>query len=68
MGAGAGMRQDPAAAVGERECAPEITCLERADSGPLEIDVMQRFGGKGDPARVGGQMSPLSARMVSPPS
>ncbi|WP_244486322.1 hypothetical protein [Bradyrhizobium viridifuturi] len=68
MGAGARMRQDPAAAVGERECAPEITRLERPDSGALEIDVVERFGRKGDVARVGGQMSPLSAGMVSPPS
>ena len=68
MGAGARMRQDPATAVGERECATEITCLERRDSGPLEIDVVERSGGEGDPARVGGQMSPLSARMVSSPS
>ncbi|MCC8954811.1 hypothetical protein H8B02_15605 [Bradyrhizobium sp. Pear77] len=68
MSARARMRQDPAAAVGERECATEITCLERSNGGSLEIDVVERFGRKGDPARVGGQMSPLSARMVSPPS
>ncbi|WP_125459158.1 hypothetical protein [Bradyrhizobium elkanii] len=68
MGAGARMRQDPAAAVGERERQAEITRLERPDSGPLEIDVVERFGRKGDPARVGRQMAPLSARMVSLPS
>ncbi|WP_342722990.1 hypothetical protein AAFG07_27760 [Bradyrhizobium sp. B097] len=68
MGARARMRQDPAAPVGERECAAEITCLERSNGGSLELDVVERFGRKGDPARVGGQVSPLSARMVSPPS
>ncbi|WP_249167573.1 hypothetical protein [Bradyrhizobium elkanii] len=68
MRAGTRMRQDPAAAVGERERQAEITRLERPDSGPLEIDVVKRFGRKGDPARVGGQMAPLSARMVSLPS
>ncbi|MGY3130175.1 hypothetical protein ACVWZM_000857 [Bradyrhizobium sp. USDA 4501] len=68
MGASARMRQDPAAAVGERERQAEITRLERPDSGPLEIDVVERFGRKGDPARGGGQMAPLSVRMVSLPS
>ncbi|MCA6097342.1 MULTISPECIES: hypothetical protein [Bradyrhizobium] len=68
MGAGARMRQDPAAPVGERERQAKITRLERPDSGPLEIDVVERFGRKGDPARGGGQMAPLSVRMVSLPS